>query len=282
MAPQGWINGTLGVRMSQISYQLKNDIAIIKLLRAEKRNAISDSMLSELEIAIKKANVEAKAAVIWGDGDHFCAGLDLSEHIDKTAIEGIAGSRRWHAIFTEIQRGTIPYFSALHGAVVGGGLELASATHVRVADESAFFALPEGQRGIFVGGGGSVNISRVLGVSRMIDLMLTGRVLSSSEAERFNIVSYITPKGGAFEKALELAKCAAKNSALSNYCIINAIPRIHDSGYDEGLFFESMIASFTQESPDAKMRLKAFLDKKAARLAVPNEVQSEASFNKGN
>lgn len=256
--------------MKNIKYELKDDIACIELIRPEKRNAISDEMLAELGEAVDRAAQEACAAVLYGNGKHFCAGLDLAEQVTKTGIQGIEGSRSWHAVFTRMQRGSIPYFSALQGAVVGGGLELAAATHVRVADETAFFALPEGQRGIFVGGGGSVNITRLMGPARMMDLMLTARVLSAEEAERYALVTYICDEGGAFDKAFELAKCASKNAALSNYCIINALPRIHNSGYDEGLFFESMIASFTQTSPEAKERLNAFLAKKAERLNIPN------------
>ena len=92
----------------------------------------------------------------------------------------------WHMVFDIIARGQIPFVAALHGAVVGGGLELAAAAHIRVADRSAFFGLPEGQRGIFVGGGGSVRVQRIVGYSVMADLMLTGRLLSVDEAERRN------------------------------------------------------------------------------------------------
>ncbi|WP_309083011.1 crotonase/enoyl-CoA hydratase family protein [Chelativorans sp.] len=255
--------------MALVSYELADDIAVLTLSRPEKRNAMSDAMLTDLAVAVDRAAREAKAAVLRGEGKHFCAGLDLAEHVEKTVMQGIAGSREWHAVFTRIQRGAIPYFVALHGAVVGGGLELAAAAHVRVADANTYFALPEGQRGIFVGGGGSVNVSRLMGVSRMMDLMLTGRVLSADEAERYGIVNYLAEPGGTFEKAMELARIAARNAPLSNYAIINALQRIHDSGYDEGLFFESMIASLTQVTPEAHERLRAFLEKKAARLAIP-------------
>lgn len=255
--------------MKYFNYELKDNIAIIQLNRPEKRNAISDQVMAELAVLVDRVAKEAKAAVIHGNGDHFCAGLDLAEHAEKTALEGIEGSRSWHRVFDAIQRGSIPYISAVHGAVVGGGLELAASTHVRVADETAFFALPEGKRGIFVGGGGSVNISRLMGAARMMDLMLTGRVLSAKEGEQCALVTYVLPKGQALAKAIELAKSAADNAPLSNYAIINALPRIIESGHDEGLFFESMIAAFTQTTPEAAQRLREFLDKKAARLNVP-------------
>jgi len=252
-----------------VSYEIVDDIAHIGLNRPEKRNAISDRFVEAIADAVAKAEREAKAVVLHGHGDHFCAGLDLAEHVKKSAIEGVRGSRRWHAVFSGIEHGTIPWFSALHGAVVGGGLELAASTHIRVADETAFFALPEGQRGIFVGGGGSVRVARLTGVARMTDMMLTGRVASAGEAERWNIVQYTVAAGQARKKAHELAVVAASNATLSNYAVINALPRIQDMSKEDGLFVESFISSFTACSPEAEERLQAFLDKRAARLKAP-------------
>lgn len=252
-----------------VTYELKGNVALVGLNRPQKRNAISDRFVEEIAGAVARAQGEAKAAVLFGHGDHFCAGLDLAEHVRKSPIEGVHGSRRWHAVFSGIEHGTIPWISALHGAVVGGGFELAASTHIRVADKTAFFALPEGQRGIFVGGGGSVRIARLLGVARMTDLMLTGRVASAEEGERWNAAQYVVEKGRALEKALALAETAASNAEISNYAIINALPRIQDMAKEDGLFVESFIASFTATSPEAEERLNAFLEKRAARLKTP-------------
>lgn len=253
-----------------VMYELKGEIAYVGLNRPHKRNAISDRFVEAIASAVARAEQEAKAAVIYGHGNHFCAGLDLAEHVQKTAIEGVRGSRRWHQVFAGIEHGTIPWISALHGAVVGGGLELAASTHIRVADETAFFALPEGQRGIFVGGGGSVRVARLMGVARMTDMMLTGRVASTTEAERWNLVQYVVPAGQARDKAHELALAAASNAPLSNYAVINALPRIQDMAKEDGLFVESFISSFTATSPEAEERLRAFLDKRAARVKAPS------------
>lgn len=259
-----------------VTFDMEGDVALIGLNRAEKRNAINDRALDALAEAVAAATRQAKAGLIHGHGDHFCAGLDLAEHAKRTPIEDIANSRRWHAVFDTIQRGTIPFVSALRGAVVGGGLELAASTHVRVADESAFFALPEGQRGIFVGGGGSVRIARLMSAARMTDLMLTGRVLSVAEAERCNLVQYVVAKGDALTKAKELANRIAQNASLSNFAIIQALPRIQDMAQDDGLFVESLMSAFTATSPEAIERLEAFLQKKAQRLAAPTDTNGSA------
>jgi enoyl-CoA hydratase/carnithine racemase len=255
--------------MTYLSTEMRGDIALIGLNRPEKRNAISDAFVVELEAAVAEADRSAKAGVIYGVGPHFCAGLDLAEHVQKTPFEGVHGSRQWHRVFDRIQRGRLPWFSALHGAVVGGGLELAASTHVRVADATAFFALPEGQRGIFVGGGGSVRAARLMGVARMTDLMLTGRSIDATTAEAWNLVQYVVPEGDALERAIALAEQAATNAEISNYAVINALPRIQDMSSDDGLFVESFIASFTATSPEAEERLNAFLAKKAGKVAKP-------------
>ncbi len=251
-----------------VTYSLEGNVALIGLNRPEKRNAISDAVIEALAAAVARAGAEAKAAVLHGAGKHFSAGLDIAEHAGKSPIEGIHGSRRWHAVFDTIQRGAIPFVAALHGAVVGGGLELAASTHIRVADRTAFFALPEGQRGIFVGGSGSVRVARLMTLARMTDLMLSGRVLSAEEGERFNLVQYLVEPGAALDRAKELARIAASNAELSNYAIINALPRIQDMAQDDGLFVESIIASFTATSPAAEERLRAFLEKRAPPLKM--------------
>ncbi len=257
--------------MDYVSLEFRDNIALVGLNRPEKRNAISDAFIEELAETIEVVEAKASAAVLFGQGPHFCAGLDLAEHVKKTPFEGVHGSRRWHEIFGKIQHGKLPWISALHGAVVGGGLELASSTHIRVADETAFFALPEGQRGIFVGGGGSVRCARLMGVARMTDMMLTGRSISAELAENWNLVQYRVKEGEAVNKAVELAKSAASNAEITNYAVIHALPRIQDMSRDDGLFVESFIASFTATSPEAEARLQAFLNKKAAKVTRPGE-----------
>ena len=256
-----------------VTYETDGDIAIIGLNRPHKRNAVSDRFVEAIHDAVTRASTEASAAVIHGHGPHFCAGLDLSEHSEKPLFEAVKGSRRWHAVFDGIERGTIPFVSALSGATVGGGFELAAATHIRVADSTAFFALPEGQRGIFVGGGGSVRIARLIGPARMGDMMLTGRVLDAAEMERWGGVTYLAEEGGALERAKAIARRMAENAEFTNYAIINALPRIADMSSEDGLFTESMVSALATMTDDARDRLRAFLEKRAAKVVAPGRDQ---------
>ena len=242
------------------------EVAIIRLTRPTKRNAINDALMAAIRNAFETMPSHVKAAVIAGEGDHFCAGLDLSELQERDAGQGLMHSRSWTVALDRVEFGPVPVVAALHGAVVGGGLELASSCHIRVADESSFYALPEGSRGIFVGGGGSVRIPKLIGAARMADMMFTGRVYNAVDGEKIGLAQYLVPKGQAFDKALELAKRIAQNAPLTNYALMHALPRIAEQNADNGFFTESMMAAIAQSAPEAKARVKAFLDGKADKV----------------
>jgi len=169
----------------------RGSIALVALARPEKRNAIDVPTVEGLRTLFANLPETVRAAVLYGEGAHFSAGLDLSEAAQTPDLmTGAQHSQAWHRAFHEIQFGRVPVVAMLHGAVVGGGLELAASTHIRVAERSAYFGLPEGQRGIFLGGGGTVRISRLGGVALVQDLMLTGRTLSAEEGQAAGLTQY--------------------------------------------------------------------------------------------
>lgn len=252
---------------TDVHFEMSEDIALIRLQRPTKRNALNDALIASLRHIFENLPANTKAAVISGDGDHFCAGLDLSDLQERDAGQGMHHSRSWHFALERLQYGPVPVIAALHGAVVGGGLELASACHIRVADESTFFALPEGTRGIFVGGGGSVRIPKLIGVARMTDMMLTGRVYNAVDGERVGFAQYLVSNGTAFNKAFELAKQISRNAPLTNYALMHVLPRIAEQPADQGFITESMMSAIAQSAPEAKARVRAFLEGKAPKVS---------------
>jgi enoyl-CoA hydratase/carnithine racemase len=250
---------------SSLAAERRGNVAILRLARAQKRNALDDSIVLGIETFFTSLPGDIAAAVLHGEGDHFSAGLDLSELQDRDITQGIAHSGLWHRAFEKIQFGKVPVVMVLHGAVVGGGLELAAAAHVRVAERSAYYALPEGSRGIYVGGGGSVRLPRLIGVARMMDMMLTGRTYSAEEGQAMGLTTYLVDAGMGLAKGFELANRIAGNTPLTNFAIMHALPRIADMDTAGGYAMEALMASIAQADGEAKARLKDFLEKRAPK-----------------
>lgn len=252
-----------------VTYELEESIALIGLNRPEKRNALSQDVVRSLADAVVRAATEADAGVLFGHGPVFSAGLDLAELAERLATASTQPTRRerslWHATFDLIDRGTIPFVAALHGATVGGGLELAASAHIRVADSTTFFALPEGQRGFFLGGGGTVRIQKIVGYPAMADMMLTGRVMSAAEGRDLRIVQYLVEPGEALAKAKSIAHRIAKNTQQTNWQITNVLPRIGELSHDDGLFMEHL-STYMAKPPQTLERLKEFLAKRSDRI----------------
>lgn len=246
-----------------LKIEIDGALAILTMSRPAKRNAMCDGLLGEIDAFFSNPPVEVKAVVLTGTAGHFCSGLDLSEHVARDAEGTMRHSRSWHAVMEKIQFGGLPVVSAMFGAVIGGGLELATSTHVRIAEPSTIFQLPEGRRGIFVGGGATVRVGRILGADRMVEMMLTGRKFGAEEGKSLGLAHYAVGGGEALEMAKNLAKQIAGNAPLSNYIMIQAIARIEDMSKTDGLFTESLCAALTQTSPDAVEGLAAFLEKRA-------------------
>ena len=257
--------GLLGT-LDLLRVEQRGPVVHLRLSRPAKRNAINDRFIAEIHTAFVNLPADARVAIVSGEGEHFCAGLDLSDLMERSAAEGILHSRTWHAAFDQVQFGRVPVIAVLHGAVVGGGLELASAAHLRVAERSAYYGLPEGQRGIFVGGGGSARIPRLMGAARMADLMLTGRVFDADEGQAAGLSNYLVEPGQGFAKALELAQRVAGNAPLSNFAVMQALPRIADLSQADGLFMEALMSAIAQSDEAAKQRVRDFLEKRASKV----------------
>lgn len=241
-------------------------VAILRLNRPAKRNALDDATVLGLERFFTALPRSVACVVLCAEGDHFSAGLDLSEMGEHDTLSGVRHSRMWHGALEAIEFGPVPVVSALRGAVVGGGLELAAATHLRVAERSAFYALPEGMRGLFVGGGASVRVPRLIGVARMADLMFTGRRYDAEEGQAVGISQYLVDDGAGLERARELAARVAENAPQTNFAIVQALPRIAEANPREGYFMEAMMAAIAQGTDDAKDRMQAFLDGRGRKV----------------
>src|SRR5258708_3784214 len=249
-----------------LKLEISGEVLTVGLNRPAKRNALNDGIMLAIQDCFSNLPDGIGAVVVHGIGDHFSSGLDLSELTDHDATEGLRHSQMWHRVFDRLQYSRVPVIAALKGAVIGGRLGLACAAHIRVAEPSAYFALPEGQRGIFVGGGGSVRLPRLIGVARMTDMMLTGRVYSATEGASYGFAQYLTEAGGALPKAMELAERVAANAPLTNFAVLQALPMIAEGNPQAGLLMQSLMPPVAQSDKAAKRRIREFLEHKTAKV----------------
>jgi enoyl-CoA hydratase/carnithine racemase len=242
------------------------NIAQLTLNRPTRRNALNDALVAALDAYFSRIPASVRAIIVSGEGGHFSSGLDLSEQVHRSPLEVLAHSRNWHRVMAQVHNSPVPVVAAMNGAVMGGGLEFAAACHVRIAEETVRFQMPEGRRGIFVGGGGSVRIAQLIGPDRLIEMMLTGRVYSGAEGERLGLAHYNVPEGQALAKASELAGHIVRNSRTINTMVMQAIANIGTMPPEAGLYAESLAAALSQTGPDATEGLRAFLEKRPAEF----------------
>ncbi|MCG7492717.1 crotonase/enoyl-CoA hydratase family protein [Thalassobius sp. Cn5-15] len=254
--------------LENITVSMDEDgITTVTLNRPTKRNALNADTIEELiEVFSNLPRMGARAIVLRAEGDHFCAGLDLVEHHveDRRPEDFMHVCLRWHEAFNKMEYGGVPIIAALKGAVVGGGLELASSAHIRVADQSTYFALPEGQRGLFTGGGATIRVADLVGKARMIDMMLTGRIYAKEEAVSVGLTQYLVDDSEA--KAYEIARAAAENPPLSNFAICSAISHMQNMSALDAAYAEAVVAGVVNTQPASRERLAAFANKTAARV----------------
>lgn len=256
------------LHLQNLLFDMDEDgVATVTLNRAAKRNALDARTIEEL-VALFSAlpAAGARAVVLRAEGPHFCAGLDLVEHgrAERSPAEFMRLCLRWHEAFNKIEYGGIPVVAALKGAVVGGGLELASSVHIRVMDETTYFGLPEGQRGLFTGGGATIRVPRLIGQARMVDMMLTGRLYAGDEAVAVGLAQYRVQDSEA--KALEIARRAAQNTPLSNFAICSGISHMQNMSGLDAAYAEATLAGIVNTQDAAKGRLDSFAQGTAVKI----------------
>ncbi len=249
-----------------LKIDVEGAIATLTMNRPDKRNAMCEALLDALDGFFSAPPKDVRVVILTGTAGHYCSGLDLSEHVHRSAEENLFHSRHWHGVMEKIQFGGLVVVSAMFGAVIGGGLELAASTHVRIAESSTIFQLPEGRRGIFVGGGATAKVGRIIGADRMTEMMLTGRKYDAEQGVALGLAHYAVGEGEAMTLARTLAGKISRNAPLSNYFMVQAISKINDMAQGDGLFAESLVASLAQTTPDAQEGLNAFLQKRAPKF----------------
>jgi len=238
-------------------------IGLVTLNRPEVRNAINPQMRDELYSLMSglEADADVRAIVLTGGPQVFAAGADIAAMVEKSALEQFRRASLWDLSF-KMEQLKKPVIAAVAGFCLGGGCELAMACDVRIAAESARFGQAEINIGIIPGGGGTVRLTRLVGLGKAMELVLTGAMISAQEAREINLVNKVVPDGQLMEEALKTARAMAKHSpvalALAKYAVQNAA----GSSLQAGRAIENICFSIAFSSEDQKEGMHAFLEKR--------------------
>lgn len=246
----------------------RGHVLVVTLNRPEARNAFSPDMLVRAYDAWKELDEDPdlRVGVVTGAGNNFCSGMDLkalSKGVSEEAGRRMAEDPdlHWKALLRHF-RPSKPIVAAVEGYCVAGGTEILQAMELRVAGESAQFGIAEVRRGLFPLGGSTVRLQRQIPYTMAADLLLTGRMISASEAKAVGLIGHVVPDGKALDKAIELAEAIAANGPVAVAAVLRSMRETKDLSEADGLARELELGWPIFETEDSKEGPKAFAEKR--------------------
>jgi len=253
------------MKLENILYEVKDRVATITINRPEVLNALNSKTMDELETVIEEIekNAEIRAVIVTGAGEKaFVAGADISEIALLDGPNGKAFSQRGQMIFNRLEGLDRPVIAAVNGYALGGGCELAMACHIRIASENARFGLPEVSLGVIPGYGGTQRLPRIVGVSKAMEMILTGEMIDAQEAYRIGLVNRVVPKE---ELMPAVHKMIETILSRGPYAVRRALYAVHYAlqvPFLEGLDIEANLFGEVCASEDKNEGTRAFLEKR--------------------
>ena len=246
-----------------ILVDVEDRLAVVTFSRPEKRNAIDQTMVNELHDVLDGfvADGDVQACVFTGAGDKaFVGGADIAQLRDRKAADALQTINA--TLFSRVEALPFPTIAAVKGYCLGGGCELSMCCDLRVAGESARFGQPEVALGIIPAAGGTQRLPRLVGLGRAKDLVLTGRIIDSAEAERIGLVNRVVPDDEVLDAAKRLAGDILKNGALAVRLAKLNLNNSSRTGQDSGLLLEQITQAVLFESEDKHRRMTEFLERR--------------------
>jgi enoyl-CoA hydratase len=249
---------------------ISNHIFTITVNRPDKLNALNKEVISELGHAIAEVytNDDIKAAIIMGAGPKaFVAGADISEFLSLNAMDGAALAQRGQdLVFSKIEHCPKPIIAAVNGFALGGGCELAMACHFRLASENAKFGQPEVNLGLIPGYGGTQRLVQLIGKGKAMELMLTGNMISASEALALGLVNHITTPEELLSKTEAIVQTIIAKAPLA---ISRIIDLVNVASYTPQVGLQKEVTAFGElfDTDDVKEGATAFLEKRKPQFS---------------
>jgi enoyl-CoA hydratase len=238
-------------------------VGIITLNRPQALNALSAKMVSELISALDEFEKDGgiRCVVLAGNDRAFSAGADIKEMADMTAVQMVMGEH-FFPLWDKVGRFPKPIVGAITGYALGGGLELAMSLDVLIAAETAQFGQPEINIGVIPGGGGTQRLTRAVGKSKAMEMILSDRRIGAEEARVLGLVSRVVPKEACVGEAKKVAAEIAMKSPVAIKLAKMAINKAFEMGLSNGLDFERELFYMLFASEDAKEGMQAFIEKR--------------------
>lgn len=237
-------------------------VALIQLNRPKELNALNLELMQQLRDALKALdqNDEVRAIIITGNDQAFAAGADIKQMAEKSAVDMLITDQ--FSTWDQIKKTKKPIIAAVSGFVLGGGCELAMTCDMIVASETTKFGQPEIKIGVMPGAGGTQRLTRAIGKAKAMELVLTGRFLSATEALHYGLINCVVPVEMYLYEATKLASEIAQMSPLATQLAKESVNRASETHLEEGLHFERKNFYLTFASDDQKEGMKAFIEKR--------------------
>lgn len=250
--------------MEFLSWKVEDGVAIITIARPP-ANALSRGIIAEVNAVLDEVEHDdtVRVLVIHGDGRFFSAGADIKEFTEvESGNEFSKLASNGQQVFERVESFSKPIIAAIHGAALGGGLELAMSCHLRFVTESAKLGLPELQLGLIPGFGGTQRLPRYVGVAKAAEMMFTSEPISGTEAVQWGLANRAFTDEALLEETLKVAKKIAKKSPVALKAAIQTLQYAKHASFYEGIEAEAKSFGTVFVSEDAKEGIQAFIEKR--------------------
>ena len=250
--------------MSTVQLTKQGRIGVLTLVHPP-ANALSSSVISDLSACFDQIenDPEVKAIVIHGEGRFFSAGADIKEFTQvKDGASFTTLSKKGQDLFSRIEGFHKPVIAAIHGAALGGGLELAMSCHIRLVEKGSKLGLPELQLGLIPGFAGTQRLPRLVGLPKATEMMLTSEAISAEEAVQYGLANRVVEAGKGYDEALALAEKIAEKSAVSVRHLLACLGDARQGDFEQGMKREREAFGEVFTSHDGQEGIRAFLEKR--------------------
>lgn len=250
--------------MEFLTVDIEDGVGVVTINRPP-ANALARALILEIDALLDKVenDDDVRVIVLRGEGRFFSAGADIKEFTEVTSGEEFSKlSASGQVVFERVERFHKPIIAVIHGAALGGGLELAMACHMRFVTEDAKLGLPELQLGLIPGFAGTQRLPRYVGMPKAAEMLLTSTPISGKEAAELGLANKAFSEDVLFEETIKIAKKIAKKSPIAVGAALKMLQYTKPSTYYEGVKSEANAFGEVFVSEDAKEGIQAFLEKR--------------------